>query len=82
MMVTLGPCIEIGGEKYEYIRKFTLKEGKQIPPDLMRDLKNYFKAEKVFTKRLDQETLEYYFVNEITTVEPIYETTAEDQHQP
>jgi len=67
-MVKLGEILNIQEELYEVIRTLKVRMGKNIPLDLIDEIKKVWMVEKVF-KHGDT----YYFVNEITTIEPSYE---------
>lgn len=65
-MVGIGQTIQIQGELFEIVRILKVRMGKVLPTEAVDELKKNWNVEKVF-KQNDQ----YYFVNEITTVEPI-----------
>lgn len=67
-MVKLGEVLKIEDELYEVVRKLKVRVGKTIPTEFIDDIKVVWHVDKVY-KHGDT----YYFVNEVTTVEPIYE---------
>jgi len=67
-MVKLGEILNIQEELYEVIRTLKVRMGKNIPLDLIDEIKKAWMVEKVF-----KHGEVYYFVNEITTIEPSYE---------
>jgi hypothetical protein len=65
-MNTIGRVIEIQGELFEIVRTLRVGMGKVLPTDFSNEIKDAWHAERVF-KQNDQ----YFFVNEIKTIEPI-----------
>jgi hypothetical protein len=65
-MVGIGQTVQIQGELFEIVRILKVRMGKVLPTEAVDELKQTWYAEKVF-KQNDQ----YYFVNEIKTIEPI-----------
>lgn len=65
-MNTIGKIIEIQGELFEIIRTIKVGMGKVLPTEFANEIKDAWHAERVFRQN-DQ----YYFVNEIKTIEPI-----------
>lgn len=67
-MVTLGNCINVQGELYEVVRVLRLAPGKVLPSDFIEQAKEVWHVEKVY-----RQGDHCYFVNEITSIEPIVE---------
>lgn len=65
-MVGIGRTLLIQDELYEIIRTLRVKTGGVLTSEQITELKELWHAEKAF-KQADQ----YFFVNEITTIEPI-----------
>ena len=67
-MVKLGEVLKIEDELYEVIRTLKVRVGKNIPTEFIDEIKAVWHIEKVY-RHGDT----YYFVNQVTTIEPIYE---------
>lgn len=65
-MVGLGRTVYIQDTMYEIVRILRVKVGAVLPTESTNEMKEAWHAEKVF-KHGD----EYYFVNEVTAIEPI-----------
>lgn len=65
-MVGLGRTVYIQDTMYEIVRVLRVKVGAVLPTESTNEMKEAWHAEKVF-KHGD----EYYFVNEVTAIEPI-----------
>ncbi len=65
-MVGLGRTVYIQDTMYEIVRVLRVKVGAVLPTESTNEMKDAWHAEKVF-KHGD----EYYFVNEVTAIEPI-----------
>ena len=65
-MVGLGRTVYIQDTMYEIVRILKVKMGAVLPTESTNEMKDAWHAEKVF-KHGD----EYYFVNEVTAIEPI-----------
>ena len=65
-MVGKGRIVLIQDNMYEVVRILKLRPGAVLPTELANEIKEAWHAEKVF-KHGD----EYFFVNEVQTVEPI-----------
>lgn len=65
-MVGLGRTVYIQDTMYEIVRILKVKMGAVLPTESTNEMKEAWHADKVF-KHGD----EYYFVNEIQTIEPI-----------
>ena len=65
-MVGVGRIVLIQDNMYEVVRILKLRLGAVLPTELANKIKEAWHAEKVF-KHGD----EYFFVNEVQTVEPI-----------
>jgi hypothetical protein len=72
-MFGVGRTLSIQNELYEIIRVLRVKPGGVLTSEHITELKELWHAEKAF-KQADQ----YYFVNEITTVEPIQDEQDRD----
>jgi len=65
-MVGLGRTVFIQDTMYEIVRILKVKVGAVLPTESTNEMKEAWHAEKVF-KHGD----EYYFVNEVQTIEPL-----------
>ena len=65
-MLGIGRTLSVQDELYEVIRTLKVKPGGVLTSEQITELKKLWHAEKAF-KQADQ----YFFVNEITTIEPI-----------
>ena len=65
-MVTVGKIVYIQDTMYEIVRILKVKMGAVLPTESTNEMKETWHAEKVF-KHGD----EYFFVNEVQTIEPI-----------
>ena len=65
-MVGVGRIVLIQDNMYEVVRILKLRLGAVLPTELANEIKEAWHAEKVF-KHGD----EYFFVNEVQTVEPL-----------
>ena len=65
-MVGKGRIVLIQDNMYEVVRILKLRPGAILPTELANEIKEAWHAEKVF-KHGD----EYFFVNEVQTVEPL-----------
>ena len=65
-MVGIGRTLSAQGELFEIVRTLRIKTGGVLTSEQITELKELWHAEKAF-KQADQ----YFFVNEITTIEPI-----------
>lgn len=65
-MVGIGRTLLIQDELYEVVRVLRVKPGGVLTSEHITELKELWHAEKAF-KQADQ----YYFVNEIKTIEPL-----------
>jgi hypothetical protein len=65
-MVGLGRTVYIQDTMYEIVRILKVKMGAVLPTESTNEMKDAWHADKVF-KHGD----EYYFVNEVTVIEPI-----------
>ena len=65
-MVGKGRIVLIQDNMYEVVRILKLRPGAVLPTELANEIKEAWHAEKVF-KHGD----EYFFVNEVQTVEPL-----------
>lgn len=65
-MVTVGKIVYIQDTMYEIVRILKVKMGAIIPTESTNEMKEAWHADKVF-KHGD----EYFFVNEVQTIEPI-----------
>jgi hypothetical protein len=70
-MVEVGRTLSIQDELFEIVRTLKIRPGGVLTSEQISELKKFWHAEKAF-KQADQ----YFFVNEIKTVEPI-----EDEQQ-
>jgi len=70
-MVEVGRTLSIQDELFEVVRTLKIRPGGVLTSEQITELKKFWHAEKAF-KQADQ----YFFVNEIKTVEPI-----EDEQQ-
>lgn len=64
----LGEVITIHGELYQVVHKLKIPPGKVLPEDMVQEMRKYWMCEKTFRNK---DIL--FFVNEIKTVEPIYD---------
>lgn len=67
-MVAIGQLITVQGELYEIQQTIKVNPYKVIPSDLTEEIKKHYQVDKIFKK----EGL-LYLVNEVTTIEPIYD---------
>lgn len=75
-MVGIGRTLSIQDELYEIVRTLRVKPGGVLTSEQITELKGLWHAEKAF-KQADQ----YFFVNEIKTIEPIEDEQDRDSRE-
>lgn len=67
-MVGIGQLIEVQGELYEVKQTLRVDPHKVLPSDLSDEIRKYYRVDKIFKKEN-----QLFLVNEVTTVEPLYD---------
>jgi hypothetical protein len=67
-MVTIGQIIQVQEELYEVQQTIKVNPYKVLPSDLSDEIKRHYRVDKIFKKENF-----LYLVNDITTVEPVYD---------
>ena len=67
-MIAIGQIIKVEGELYEVQQTLKVNPYKVIPSDLTEEIKKYYRVDRIFKK----DSL-LYLVNEVTTIEPVYD---------
>jgi hypothetical protein len=67
-VIAIGQIIKVEGELYEVQQTLKVNPYKAIPSDLTEEIKKYYRVDRIFKK----DSL-LYLVNEVTTVEPVYD---------
>ena len=67
-MVTIGQIIQVQEELYEVQQTIKVNPYKVLPSDLSDEIKKHYRVDKIFKKENF-----LYLVNDVTTVEPVYD---------